>query len=172
MCKFACTSFHFIKKCVYSSTYLFSWLFHNSVNLIYRLKNLIYRKTVLFSNSPDFCQFMWWHMWIMTSYSQCVCKRRTMPRLDALFGQCFISVCFKFCETDTTLQWINGEILHFMLSGAFCTDQLSWCIVIWLSCNILTCTKSLHHDIISIVSNVSCIVSWGTLWFPPLILHL
>ena len=24
----------------------------------------------------------------------------------------FISVCFKLCETDTELQWINTQILH------------------------------------------------------------
>lgn len=72
----------------------------------------------------------------------------------------------KFCKPDNTFQWILEKlwtIPGIMYSSLRC---ISWCSVLWLSCNISIITELLCRDIIGIVGHVSRIVSWVILWFP------
>lgn len=47
---------------------------------------------------------------------------------------------------------------------------ISWYIITGLSSNMLIIAELLYRDNSAIVSHVLCILSWGTLWFPPPIL--
>lgn len=71
-------------------------------------------------------------------------------------------------------KWWNHALYLFTGISFSSVRQISWCIIIRLSCNVSIIAESLDCDIVSIVNYamhmlLHHIVLWGTLWFPPLV---
>lgn len=69
----------------------------------------------------------------------------------------FLFICVKFCETDTKFWWIKTEVLHLIA-------LILECIMVGLSCRIAVPWYYRYRG----PGIAYCIVSWGTMWFPPL----